>query len=146
MILPPLIITPFPLTAFVLILSTLWRRALNFLKPSSPVTFTPVWDISASRRTLILVPLIAPEFQIRPFCWASRVSPVVLQFYVGVHTFVNTLKLILKINEWKWPMNKYYIHSKYVSISKMQKPYRLYFTTLQIYTGVHTFAYTLKLI
>jgi hypothetical protein len=43
-------------------------------------------------------------------------------------------------------MNKYYILLLYVSILKMQKAYRLYISTLQIYTGVHTFVYTLKLI
>jgi hypothetical protein len=43
-------------------------------------------------------------------------------------------------------MNKYYINSKYVSISKLQKVCRLYISTLRIYTVVHTFVYTLKLI
>ncbi len=60
--------------------------------------------------------------------------------------FVYILKLILINNDWKWPMNKYYILLMYVSISKMQKAYRLYNSTLQIYTGVHKFVYALKLI
>ncbi len=50
-------------------------------------------------------------FQFLKMQKAYRLYISTLQIYTGGHTFVYTLKLIKKINEWKWPMKQYYIYS-----------------------------------